>query len=81
MSKLQPSSLIWWRLKSSPLLAAAKPQVLRQWLAAKTGHANKVTTLTALEPAQTKALLRWLEATSNRDLEAQFHQWLETKTP
>jgi hypothetical protein len=81
MPKLQPSSLIWWRLKSSPLLAATKPQVLRQWLAAKTGHTDKITTLPALESVQIKTLLRWLETTSNPDLESQFLQWLETKTP
>jgi hypothetical protein len=78
---MKATSKIWMRLKSSALFQEIKPPTLRQWLASRVGHTTKVHSLNNLEPAELKHLQSWLEATSNRDLEAQFLQWLEAKTP
>jgi hypothetical protein len=73
---LKPSSLVWVRLNSVPVIAAAKPTVARKFIAHLVGHTGKVRSLDDLEPNIITALNARLAKLSNDALEQMFLEFL-----
>ena len=74
---LKPSSLVWVRLNSVPVIRAARANVTRAFVAALIVHTGKLKSLDALEPDQLAKLNSTLAQTSNESLEHLFLEHLK----
>jgi hypothetical protein len=75
--RLKPSSLAWVRLNSVAVIRAARPGVVRAFVAAKVGFQKKLKSLDDLEPSILDSLNHTLSKTANAQLEAQFLEFLK----
>lgn len=73
----KPSSLVWMRLNSCPIIAASKPTITRKFIAGLVGRTGKLKSLDNLTPEQLTELNHWLSARSNDTLETLFLEFLK----
>jgi hypothetical protein len=76
---LKPSSLAWVRLNSVPVIRAARPGIVRQFVAAQVQHTGKLKSLDNLEPSIITDLNARMSTLSNSDLEQLFLEHLKGK--
>jgi hypothetical protein len=74
---LKPSSLIWVRLNSVPVIRAVKPAVARAFIAGMVGHPGKLKSLDDLEPHALDTVNHLFAHSSNEQLEARFLEFLK----
>jgi hypothetical protein len=77
VTRLKPSSLVWVRLRSVPIIAALRPAVARAFVAHLVGHENKIKSLDDLESSVLADLNQRFAKLSNDQLEAQFLEFLK----
>jgi hypothetical protein len=74
---MKPSSLVWVRLNSCPVIAASKPTITRAFVAGLVGRTTKLKSLDNLEPQELTDLNQWLTKHSNDQLEQLFLEHLK----
>jgi hypothetical protein len=76
---LKPSSLAWVRLRSVPVIAAARPTIARAFVAAQVVHTGKLKSLDDLAPNIVTELNARLAKLSNDTLEQLFLEFVRAK--
>ena len=76
---MKPSSLAWVRLNSVPVIAAARPAIVRRFVAAQVGHTGNLKSLDDLESNVLHNLNQQFTTQSNEQLETQFLEFLKGK--
>jgi hypothetical protein len=74
---MKPSSLVWVRLNSCPIIAAAKPTITRKFIAGLVGRMTKLKSLDNLTLEQLTHLNQWLAKHSNDQLEQLFLEFVK----
>ena len=74
---LKPSSLVWVRLNSVPVIRAARANVTRGFVATLIVHTGKLKSLDELECTQLANLNATLAQLSNESLEGLFLEYLK----
>jgi hypothetical protein len=74
---VKASSLAWVRLNSVPVIRAARPGIVRQFVAAQVVHTGKLKSLDDLEPNIITDLNARLAKLSNSDLGGLFLEYLK----
>ena len=77
---LKPSALVWCRLNSVLVIRAARPRIVRQFVAATVVHTGKLKSLDDLEPNIITELNARLAKLSNDTLEQLFLEYLKGKS-
>ena len=74
---MKPSALAWVRLNSVPVIRAARPGIVRQFVATTVVHTGKLKSLDDLEPNIITDLNARMSKLSNSDLEGLFLEYLK----
>ncbi len=74
---MKPSSLVWVRLNSCPIIAATKPTITRKFIAGMVGRTGKLKSLDNLTLEQLTKLNQWLAKHSNETLEILYLEFVK----
>jgi hypothetical protein len=74
---VKPSALAWVRLNSVPVIRAARPGIVRQFVGSQVGHGGKLKSIDDLEPNIITDLNARMSKLSNSDLEGLFLEYLK----